>query len=165
MFTLQAVLEGTMMNVLRLGLRNAVLMSALGIMFLGASVAALAQAPGGRGRGLPGATPEQTQAVADMNTALEPQAAAVTAARAELATVTYANTRNEAGFKAAVEKLRTAELALATARAAEFAKIQAGPNKLSPEQVTALIAAGGNPATGRGPGFAPPAAPTANGAR
>jgi hypothetical protein len=153
------------MKAFRLSSKSAVLISALLILFLGATVTLPAQGPGGRGRGLPGATPEQTQAVADMNTALEPQAAAVSAARAELATVTYANTRNEAGIKGAVEKLRSAELALATARASEFVKIQAGPNKLSTEQVTALIAAGGNPAGGRGPGFAPAAAPPANGAR
>ena len=100
---------------------------------------------GGRGRGgLPGATPEQTQAVADMNTALADLNTAVTAARTELATVTFANVKNMAGITAAVEKLRAAELALATKRAEEFAKLQAGPHKLNAEQVTALIAAGGN---------------------
>jgi hypothetical protein len=106
---------------------------------------------GGRGGGLPGATPEQTQAVADMNAALSEQTAAVTTARAELATVTFAEVRNVAGITAAVEKLRAAELALASKRAEEFAKLQAGPNKLNPEQVKALIAAGGNPG-GRGRG-------------
>ena len=110
---------------------------------------------GGRGRGsLPGATPEQTQAVADMNTALAPLSAAVSAARNELATATFADVKNEAGIRAAVERLRAAELALAAKRAEEFAKLQAGPNKLTAEQVTALIAAGGNPAAGGrgGPG-------------
>ena len=98
---------------------------------------------GGRGGGLPGATPEQTQAVADMNTALAAQTAAVTTARNELATATFADVKNEAGIRAAVEKLRVAELALATKRADEFAKLQAGPNKLNAEQVAALIAGGG----------------------
>jgi Spy/CpxP family protein refolding chaperone len=111
---------------------------------------------GGRGGGLPGATPEQTQAVADMNAALAALNAAVTAARNELATVTFADVKNEAGIRAAVEKLRTAELTLASKRADEFAKLQAGPNKLNAEQVTALIAAGGNPAAGgRGRGAGP----------
>jgi hypothetical protein len=109
-----------------------------------------AQGRGGRGGGLPGATPEQIQAVTDMNTALTEQTAAVTAARTELARVTFAEVRNPAGITAAVEKLRTAELALATKRAEEFAKLQAGPNKLNPEQVKALIAAGGNAGRGRG---------------
>src|SRR5688500_3815371 len=106
---------------------------------------------GGRGGGLPGATPEQTQAVADMNAALSEQTAAVTTARAELATVTFAEVRNVAGITAAVEKLRAAELALASKRAEEFAKLQAAANTLNPEQVKALIAAGGNPG-GRGRG-------------
>jgi hypothetical protein len=156
--------EETRMKVFRSSLKSAVLISGSVILFLGATVTAPAQGPG-RGRGIPGATPEQTRAIADMNSALQPQLAAVAQARAELATATFENTRNEAAIKAAVEKVRSAEVALATARAAEFAKIQSGPNKLSPEQVTALIAAGGNPA-GRGPGFAPPAAVAgANGAR
>jgi len=109
-----------------------------------------AQGRGGRGGGLPGATPEQTQAVVDMTTALAEQTAAVASARAELATVTFAAVKNVAGITAAVEKDRAAELALATKRAAEFAKLQAGPNKLNPEQVKALIAAGGNAGRGRG---------------
>ena len=103
---------------------------------------------GGRGGGLPGATPEQTQAVADMNAALTEQSAAVASARTELAKVTFAEVKNVAGITAAVEKLRAAELALASKRAEAFAKLQAGPNKLNPEQVKALIAAGGNPAAG-----------------
>ena len=107
------------------------------------------QGGGGRGRGgLPGATPEQTQAVADMNTALAPLATAVSAARTALATATFTEVKNEAGIRTAVERLRAAELALAAKRAEEFAKLQAGPNKLTAEQVTALIAAGGNPAAG-----------------
>jgi hypothetical protein len=85
-----------------------------------------------------------------MNAALTEQVAAVARARAELATVTFATVKNVAGITAAVEKLREAELALASKRAEEFAKLQAGPNKLNPEQVKALIAAGGNAGRGRG---------------
>jgi Spy/CpxP family protein refolding chaperone len=100
---------------------------------------------GGRGRGgLPGATPAQTQAIVEMNVALASLTTAVTTARNELATATFADPRNDAGLKAAVDKLRTAELALATKRAEEFEKLQAGPNKLNAEQVAALVAAGGN---------------------
>jgi len=106
---------------------------------------------GGRGRGgLPGATPEQTQAVTDMNAALATLSAAVTAARTELATATFANVKNLSAITAAVEKVRVAELALATKRAEEFTKLQAGPNKLNADQVTALIAAGGTAGGGRG---------------
>lgn len=124
---------------------------------------AYSQAPGrggGRGGGLPGATPEQMQAVADMNAALATQSAAVTAARAELAGAIYAAVKDDAAIEAAVEKVRLGEVALATKRAEEFTKLQAGPNKLTPEQITALIAAGGNPAAGRaGRGGFPGAAP------
>jgi Spy/CpxP family protein refolding chaperone len=132
--------------------------------FVVTDIAAVAQPPGagtppgvaaqgggrGRGGGLPGVTPEQTQAVAAMNAALSEQAAAVTSARAELATATFAPVKNVAGITAAVEKLRAAELALATKRAEEFGKLQSGPHKLNPEQVKALIAAGGNAGRGRG---------------
>jgi len=113
-------------------------------------------APGGGGRGgrggLPGATTEQNQAILEMTNALAPLTAAVTTARNELATVTFAEVKNEAGIKAAVEKLRAAELMLASKRADEFAKLQAGPNKLNAEQVAAFIAAGGNLPAGRGGG-------------
>jgi hypothetical protein len=106
---------------------------------------------GGRGRGgLPGATPEQIEAVTAMNAALREQTAAVASARAELATATFAPVKNVADITAAVEKLRAAELALASKRAEEFAKLQSGPHKLNPEQVKALIAAGGNAGRGRG---------------
>jgi Spy/CpxP family protein refolding chaperone len=118
---------------------------------------------GGRGGGLPGATAEQNQAVMDLNAALAPLVTAAATARNELAMTAFGDVRNEANIGAVVEKLRQAELALATARAEAFARLQAGPNKLNPEQVTALVGAGGNlPAGrgggGRGPGQAPPGA-------
>jgi hypothetical protein len=92
------------------------------------------------------------------NAALAAQISAVSAARAELTTATFAIAKDDAAIRRAVEKLRIAELALATKRAEEFAQLQAGPNKLSDAQVTALIAAGGNPANRRGGrGGGPPA--------
>lgn len=107
---------------------------------------------GGRGgRGIPNASPAQTQAVADMNTALAAETAAVATARTELATVTFAQTRNVTAINLALDKLRAAELALAAKRADQFAALQAGPNKLNAEQVAALVAAsGGAPAAGAG---------------
>ena len=121
-----------------------------------------AQAPGGGGGGrggrggLPGATTEQNQAVLAMNTALAPLTTAVTAARNDLSTVTFADAKNEAAIKAAVEKLRAAELALATKRAEEFETLQSGPNKLNADQVAALVAAGGTVGGGgRGGGAGP----------
>jgi Spy/CpxP family protein refolding chaperone len=140
-----------------------VLAAAASVVF---SDASYGQAPGrgGRGGGLPGATAEQLQAVAEMNNALTVQSSAVTAARNELAAVTFASVKDDAAIKAAVEKLRIAELALATRRAEEFAKLQGGPNKLKPEQVAALIAAGGNANAGRGGRGGPAAgAPPGNG--
>ena len=103
---------------------------------------------GGRGGGLPGVTPEQTQALADMTALLADLNAAVTSARAELAKATFADVKSVVAMKAAVEKVRVAEVALASRRAVEFAKLQASPNKLNADQINALIAAGGNPAAG-----------------
>jgi hypothetical protein len=131
---------------------TSIMLILMAVAFAAAPPPVAAQGGGrGRGGGLPGATPEQTQAVVAMNAALTEHTAAVAAARGELATVTFATVKNLAGITAAVEKLRAAELALATKRAEEFAKLQAGPHKLTPEQVKALIAAGGN-AGGRGRG-------------
>ena len=127
------------------------------------SSASYGQGRGGRGGGLPGATAEQLQAVAEMNNALAVQSSAVTAARDELAAATFSSVRDESAIKAAVEKLRIAELALATRRGQEFAKLQAGPNKLNPEQVAALIASGGNANAGRGGRGGPAGAAPANG--
>ena len=79
-----------------------------------------------------------------MNAALAPLTEAVTAVCNELMTVTFAEQKDPTAIRTAVEKLQAAELALATKRADEFAKIQASPNKLSAEQVTALVASGGN---------------------
>jgi len=107
---------------------------------------------GGRGGGLPDATPEQNQAVTDMNASLEPLVAAVNEARSELAAATFADVRDEAAIRASVDRLRAAEVALATARAEAFARLQGGPNRLTPDQVSALVNAGGNLPGGRGRG-------------
>ncbi len=141
----------------------ALVLAVAGIAFFSPAIYGQAPGRGGRG-GLPGATAQQLQAVAEMNSALAAQSSAVTATRDELAALTFASVKDEAAVKVAVEKLRTAELALATRRGEEFARLQAGPNKLNPEQVAALIAAGGNPNAGRGGRGGPAAgAPPANG--
>jgi hypothetical protein len=122
---------------------------------------AIVQGGGGRGRGgLPGATPEQLQAVADMNASLGALIGAVAAARTDLATITFTAARDPNKLAAAVEQVRVAELALALGRAAEFAKLQAGPHQLNAAQVSALVAAGGVVAAGRG-GPPVPVAPAA----
>jgi hypothetical protein len=109
--------------------------------------AVLAVAQGGRG-GIPNATPEQTAAVAQMNTGLAAQTQALAAARAALTAAALAEPRNDADIRAKVDALKAADLALARARADGFAKVQASPNRLSPDQVKALGAMG--TAGGRG---------------
>lgn len=124
----------------------------------GQQTAVAAQPQGGPGRGgrggLPGATLEQTQALAEMTAALAAKAATAAAARTELGTVALSEVTNSGRLNSAAEKLRAAELDLATARAEAFAQLQSGPNKLNAEQVAALVAAGGSVQAGRG---APPA--------
>src|SRR5579864_2628766 len=71
---------------------------------------------GGRG-GLPGATPEQTQAVTDMNASLASLVTADTAARNDLGTVAITDGKNASRMAAATESLRAAALSLASARA------------------------------------------------
>lgn len=113
----------------------------------GATSALVAQGGfgGGRGRGgIPDVTPEQTQALTDMTAALAPLTTAATDARNELAMAAITSAGNAGAVNAAVDKVRAAELAVATARAAAFAELQASPNRLNPEQVAALISAGGN---------------------
>jgi hypothetical protein len=66
---------------------------------------------GGRGGRIPGATPEQMQAVNDMNAALAPLNVAVTAANNDLITATFSGKKDDAAITAAIEKLKAAELA------------------------------------------------------
>ncbi|MEO8453277.1 MAG: hypothetical protein ABI647_26045, partial [Gemmatimonadota bacterium] len=75
-----------------------------------------------------------------MNATLVAPMAAVTAARAELATATFVAPKNAATIASAVEKVRAVELALAIKRSDEFMTLQSGPNKLNADQVTAFIA-------------------------
>ena len=114
---------------------------------------------------MPGATPEQLQAVADLNASLAESISAVAVARNELALVTFVEAINTVAVRAAVEKVRAAEFALAIARASRFATLQAGPNKLNPEQVQALIAAGSAAGAPANRGGAPPAGGRSGGTR
>jgi hypothetical protein len=107
----------------------------------------------GRGRGgLPNATPEQTAAVTQMNASLAPQTQALAAARAAVIAASLAQPRDNAAIQARVADVKNAEVALANARADELAKIQASPNQLSADQLTALAAAGGRGGRGGGGG-------------
>ena len=109
----------------------------------------LAQAPGGRGA-IPNVTPEQTAALAEMNTGLAPMTQSLAAARTALVAASLADVRNDADIRAKVDAVKAAELAEANARADAFAKIQASPNKLAPDQLAALVASGGVAGGGRG---------------
>ena len=102
---------------------------------------------GGRGRGASGAVPNyqsggtipgikeaQVQALMQMTYATLPLIKTATSARTALG-----STGDLPGKAAA---LKTAEMALAKARATAFTKIQASPNKLRPDQVAAFLAMG-----------------------
>jgi len=62
-------------------------------------VASCALAQGRGGRGMPGATPEQNAAVAQMNADLAPQTQGLAAARTELIAAALAQPRNDAAIK------------------------------------------------------------------
>jgi hypothetical protein len=116
------------------------------------ATAALAAAQGRGGRGIPNATPEQTAALSQMNAALAPQTERLAAARADAIAASFAGSRDDAPIRARVEAVRAAELDLANARAAAFAKLQTSAGKLNEQQVAALAQAGpgGRGGGGRG---------------
>ena len=113
-------------------------------ILLGALTSLSLFAQGGRGGGAIPALSEQQRAVLMSMTAdLASQAQAVTRARTALTASSFAEQNRSAAIHAAADAAIVAEVALANARAAAFAKIQASPAKLAPNQVAALIAAGG----------------------
>jgi hypothetical protein len=105
--------------------------------------------PAGRGgRGIPNATAAQNAALTQMNVALAPAAQRLAAARTQLIATALAQPRNDAAIKANVDAIREAELALATARADAFAKLQASPDKLAADQIPAVGASFGRGGAG-----------------
>ena len=107
-----------------------------------------AQVPGGRG-GIPNLTPGQTAALVQMNSDLMASTQGLTAARTAVVAASLADPRNDGNIQAKINGVKAAELTLANARAAAFAKIQASSDKLAADQVAALTA-GGGVAGGRG---------------
>jgi hypothetical protein len=101
----------------------------------------------GPGRGIPGATPQQTEAVARMNSEIAPLLQALASARSAMTAVSITQPRNEQAIQSRAVAVREAEIAVAKARAAAFVKIQESAEHLSPTQTTALAAMGGG---GRG---------------
>ncbi|HXR35786.1 MAG TPA: DUF1080 domain-containing protein, partial [Candidatus Binataceae bacterium] len=106
--------------------------------------------PGRGGRGIPGATPAQNAALAEMNAGLAPQTQRLAAARTDLIAAALAQPRNDAAIKAKVEAVRAAERELANARADAFRGLQASPNRLASGQVAALAGAGAQGGRGGG---------------
>jgi hypothetical protein len=108
----------------------------------------------GGARGVPGLTERQTHALEQMSSGLQPQLQAVASARSALTSAAFAEPRDPQSIDRKAEELRLAELSLANARADALAQLQSSGDKLNPEQVRALIAAGGvlrNPGAPRTP--------------
>ena len=101
---------------------------------------------------LPNTTPAQQAAVTAMDAAVALAVTAANDARLALIVSSLAEPRNNAEIISKTEGLRTAEQALAAARATEFTKIQTGADPLTPEQVQALVGQGlrGGAAVGGG---------------
>lgn len=102
-----------------------------------------------QGRGIPNATPEQSAALRQMTSTLDPLTQRAAAARNELLAASLDSAQSSNTLKVKVDAVRGVELDLAKTRADAFAKIQSSPAKLSPPQVAALAATLGN---GRGGG-------------
>ncbi len=98
-------------------------------------------------------TPTQQAAVNGMNSSLSSLTHAADEARRALFSAPYAAGTTAAELKSKADAFETAELALANAKAAAFEKVQASPDRLSPEQVQVLARPAGRPfpfAAGRG---------------
>ena len=113
---------------------------------------------GGRASGTP-LTPSQQAAVNSMNSSIASLSQAMSAARASLTSAPYDPAVTPATLKSKADEFNAAELALASAKAAAFAKIQASSDKLLPDQVQQLAqpASRGAFGGGRGPDVITPA--------
>ena len=134
-----------------------VLLALLAQIPLMAQTAAPAAAPAGRGGGrgaaagiqIQGASPEQLASVNAAEQGLAALSQAATDARSALLLASFTQPGD---LPAKINDLKTAEQALAMARAEAFSKVQAGENPLSAPQIQALVAAQLNPAGARGGG-------------
>jgi len=116
------------------------------VAIVGASVVAQQAA------GIPGISPQQTQALTELTAAIAPLADAAAAARDRLVAATLTVPRSAAEIRAGADALKAAERTLAAARADAFATLQSSPARFAPGQVAALVAIGGSflRAAGRG---------------
>ena len=112
-------------------------------------VAALAAGAGGRGgraptrTSMPHVTAQQAVALTDISNGWQALSQALNAARAAVTAAALAAPRDDAALAAKADAVAAAELALANARAAAFAKFQATPDKLDAEQTAWLVSVGG----------------------
>lgn len=95
-------------------------------------------------------TSAQQEAVDAMNQSLAPLVTAATTARNELITASLSVPLDQAAIGARGNALAAAELALASARAEHFARLQGSANRLTEAQVAALITQASQPGAGRG---------------
>lgn len=93
----------------------------------------------------------QTAAVATLQAKVVPQTTALATARTALTAANFAEPRNDAAIKQAVDALASAELSLAQGRADAFAALQASPAKLAAGQLPGFITAINAPAAGGNP--------------
>jgi hypothetical protein len=112
-------------------------------------------ASGDAGRGgagyrtsMPHVTSKQASTLLDMSAVLQTQAQRLNAARAEVTLTALAAVPNAVAILSKIDAVKTAELALAEARADAFATMQSTPDHLDSEQVAWLVAAGGSYTTG-----------------
>ncbi|HMF93014.1 MAG TPA: hypothetical protein VKE96_01910, partial [Vicinamibacterales bacterium] len=116
------------------------------VAIVGASIVAQQAA------GIPGISPQQTQALTELTAAIAPLADAAAAARDRLVAATLTVPRSAAAISAGADALKAAERTLAVARADAFSALQSSPARFAPGQVAALVAIGGSflRAAGRG---------------
>jgi putative membrane-bound dehydrogenase-like protein len=120
-------------------------------MFVSTLSAQAPAVPQGRGAAAaPTMTPAQQAATGAMNQALMPLSNAVAAARTALIAASLTTPLDQALVRSRAEALAAADLALATARADRFVRIQGSANRLSPEQIATLATQASQPAAGRG---------------
>ena len=122
------------------------------LLSVAAAMCLIAQGPG---RGIPGATPQQTDALARMNSDIAPQMQKLTAARSAMTEAAFAVPPDDKAIRAKAASVREAEIAVAMARAQAFAKLQSSADRLSAGQTSALIATGGGRGGAGGRGAAP----------
>ena len=100
---------------------------------------------GGGGRGtIPNIRQPQTTALTKLTTDVMPLTRALATTRTDLTAAAFAEPCNDRAIRSKAEAVKTAELAVANARAGAFAKIQASANRLAPDQVAAFLVMGGS---------------------